>query len=541
MPSITAEDISFHYDQPYASVFEGLSFSLDARWRTGLVGRNGRGKTTLLGLLSGRLRPTRGSLNTPIRPACFPYTPARADRPTLEVIRDAVAPFAAWEAEMERLLNQGDDASIQRYGELLGDYEEHGGYDIDARIRREAAALSLDEAALEQRFDTLSGGQRTRALIAALFLLPHAFPLIDEPTNHLDLEGRALLGRYLARKRGFVLASHDRHFLDLCVDHVLSINRSDVRVHACSFSHWQDQMALEEEHERRRSENIQREVRAMERSARKRRGWSDAKEKQKIGTKCDTGYIGRRAALQMRRALAIERRMDAALEEKRALLKNAEKKRTLTLEVERAPERVLEAEDLRVTLGGRALLGGLSLTVERGERVAICGPNGGGKTTLLRALTGEAALSTGRLWMPGQVRFARAYQVPLWRRGDLRNHLREAGVDETRFRSIMGAFGVSGEVFERPLETFSEGQRKKVDLCRSFLEPAHLLIWDEPLNYVDLASREQIEAVILAHRPTMIFVEHDRAFLDRVATRIIEVGSPSISPHSGLRSPSNAG
>ncbi|MFT5683380.1 MAG: lincosamide and streptogramin A transport system ATP-binding/permease protein [Myxococcota bacterium] len=532
MSSIRAKNLSFHYDNPYVPVFNQLDLTLDTRWRIGLLGRNGRGKTTLLKLLSGALSPVAGQLSVPIPIVSFPAEPDNPHRPTRQIISDAVAPFAAWQAQLDTLLSDPAPDAIDRYGELLYTYEAHGGYDFDARLSKECALIGLSASVLDRDFATLSGGEQTRALIIALFLKPDAFPLIDEPTNHLDLAGRERLAQYLTQKSGFLLVSHDRSFLTGCVDHIVSINRSDVRVHRCGLIDWQRQMQQEEEHERRRSTNLKLQVRAMERAAKKRRSWSDSREGQKHEKNPkkrerisnDTGYIGRRAALQMKRALNIERRMTAALAEKTSLLRNVEKTRKLQLVTrDDAPDQVVMLEDVTVQPGEATLFAPLTLTVRRGERIAIVGENGCGKTSLLRLILGELPPATGVIYQPGHVSTSVSRQIPRWRTGLLRGHLQRHGIDETRFRTLMGSFGVRGELFERPLETFSMGQRKKVDLCRSFLDPAHMLLWDEPLNYVDMFSREQIESVIMQNHPTMVFIEHDRAFIERVATRVVHL------------------
>ena len=520
MPRLQIQGLSFQYESRPTLLFEEVSLDIDLGWRTALVGRNGRGKTTLLRLIAGELVPTRGTVSAPPNVRRFPYDSGDPSRATRDVVRSCAGPFAALEERMEQLLAAGDEGSLADYAAVQERFEEQGGYTIEARVERELALLGFGEQALGRPFSSLSAGEQTRALVAALFLAADAFPLIDEPTNHLDMDGRELLGRYLAGRDGYILVSHDRHFLDLCCDHVVSINRGDVRVNQGSFSEWQMQMEREEEHERHRSANLQREVRSLESAARQRRDWSHAKEKEKKGAP-DKGFIGHQAARQMKKALATEERRDKKLDEKKDLLRNVEKERTVRLRADgKAPERVLSVTDVAVGFDGRPVLEGISFVLERGMRLALIGPNGCGKSTLLAAIAGERPVLAGSIHLPAHLTVVRGYQVPRWSAGLLRAHLAAEGIDETLFRTTMGSLGVGGDLFDRPLETFSMGERKKVDLCRSFLAPAHLLLWDEPMNYVDLASREDLEEVILREEPTMLFVEHDRRFVERIATDV---------------------
>ncbi len=523
MHNISLDNVHFHYDTPYAQVFSGLSLSINTSWRTALTGLNGRGKTTLLRLIAGQVQPAQGIVSTPIATSSFPYDIGNPHRPAMNVAMDCIAPFRQWEQDMERLLAEGTEASIASYGDVLERYEKLGGYDIEARCEQECARMGMNSNLLQREFASLSAGQQTRMLIMAMFLKNDAYPLIDEPTNHLDMEGRAMLGDYLAHKQGFLLVSHDRAFLDSCADHIVSINRNDVRVMQGSFSQWHEQMEAEEEHERRRTNNLRREIRSLEEAAQKRRSWSYSKEKEKRGA-YDKGFIGHRAAKQMKRALAVERRIDEKLDEKQALLGNVETQRKLLIgRVTTAPDIVLTADNVGVDIGGKPVFGGVSFTLHRGERLAVLGANGSGKTTLLRTVCREFVPDHGTAYLPSWLVVARSYQQPIWNNGYLREHLYRHNIDETKFRTIMGSFGVAGDLFDRPLETFSFGQRKKVDLCRSFLQPAHLLVWDEPMNYIDLLTREQIEEAIIEAQPTMLFVEHDRAFVESIATAVIEL------------------
>lgn len=523
MAAIRLRRVCFHYDSPHVAVLDGVSLTIDTGWRTALVGRNGMGKTTLLRLISGDLAPTCGDIRVPVEPYYFPYPTSRSDVSVCDLVKDAVAPFRTWERDIELLMERKDEASLQALGDLQERYEIEGGYGIDSRIEKEIISSGMDSGILSRRFSRLSGGEQTRALIAALFLKRGCFPLIDEPTNHLDIDGRDMLGAYLAEKDGFVLVSHDRHFLDRCADHVVAIEKRGFTVTHGGFSVWKDERDTRIESEKRRNVKLKKEIRVLTRSARQRRNWAEAKEKQKIGAG-DKGFVGHKAAKQMKRAVSIERRIEEKLAAKKGLLRDHERDHKLKLRIAReSPDVMLSIHDVTIRFGTQDIITGFSLTVQRGERVALFGPNGSGKTTLLRAVSGELQPSEGMIYHRPYITVERSYQDPLWQSGHLRDHLRYEGVDETRFRNIMAALGVTGEIFDRPLDTFSRGERKKVDLCRSFLREGHLWLWDEPMNYIDLLSREQIEEVVLEYEPTMLFVEHDRRFVVNVATRVMEL------------------
>lgn len=525
MATIILNQVSFEYDENFVSIFTDLSLRIDTSWKTGLIGRNGRGKTTLLNLLQSSLSPTKGSIEVPIPIAYFPYIPENENQSTLNVIRDCIAPFNLWEPQMQALLEKGNEQSLQKAGEITEQYEQAGGYDINSQIEKETAAMELEAGFLQKSFPDLSGGEQTRALIIALFLRKGQFLLLDEPTNHLDIDGREGLANYLAKKSGFLMVSHDRFFLDLCVDHIIAINRNDVRLTKGTYSTWKYQADLEEQAERRSNEKLQREIAHLEKAAGKRRSGADKREKDKIGGGAAKGHIGHMAAKQMKRALVMEKKMQERIDEKKELFKNLDKERQLKFgSLDKVPKTLLNIHNVTVEIEGRTIIKEFSLSVCKGQRLALIGPNGTGKTTLLRAICKEIPISTGTISVPGNVSLLRAYQKPKWTSGDLRHHLQSENLDETRFRQILGVMGVSGDIFDRPLETFSQGQLKKVDLCRSFIFPAHLLLWDEPVNYVDVMSREQIEEAILAFKPNLLFIEHDKYFVDRIATDIVRIG-----------------
>lgn len=523
MSSILLNSVTFYYTSPDEILFDNLNLNISTDWKLGLIGKNGRGKTTLLNLINKSITPVKGTVHKDINTNFFPYYPANVSENTMNVIKENIAPFSFLEAKMNMLTSKNDKESMEEYGEVLEKFQEMNGYEIDSMIEKEFDELGMSSNLLKREFSSLSGGEQTRSLLVSLFLKKDSFTLIDEPTNHLDMEGRKLLGNYLSKKGGFILVSHDRYFLDLCVDHIMSINKNDVRLSKGNYSQWKYNADLEEEYEITKSNKLKREIKTLEVAARKRRQWSDKKEKEITGSS-DKGFISHRSAKLMKRALHIESRVDKKLEEKKALLKNFEKERSLKLNKKtKSAKKLMSISNAYLKLEDKLVLENFSLTVNEGDRVAIIGGNGCGKTTLVRVLIGELEINEGLLYKPNFVTISCARQNPLWDKGSLRKHLKDENIDETKFRNIMGVLGASGNLFERPLESFSKGELKKVELCKSYLEPNDLLIWDEPLNYLDVMSREQIEIVILKHKPSMIFTEHDKVFIEKIATHVIKL------------------
>ncbi len=523
MSLISFNSVSFYYTDSEDQVFEDLSLNIDTSWRLGLTGKNGRGKTTFLKLIGKEIHPVKGEIHSGISTFYFPYVPKEPHSGTLKVIKESIAPYSFWESRMKELLAAGDEWSISEYGSILEQYESADGYEIDPLIEKEFAGLKMNTGLLQRSFDTLSGGEQTKALIIALFLKKGSLPLIDEPTDHLDMKGRMILGEYLSAKNGFIIASHDRHFLDLCTDHIMSINKSDVRINKGNYSQWKSNMDIEEEFELRKNENLRREVNSLENAAKNRRKWADEKEKEKIGA-YDKGFIGRKSAKQMKRALQIEKRINEKLEQKKSLLKNAEDERRLKISRARtSTDKLISLNNVTLRIQGRTIIKNFSIDVYKGERIAIIGDNGCGKTSLLKIIMKEIAPDSGTVHKPNHISVSYSRQNPLWEKGLLRDLLQMENIDETRFRNIMGVMGAWGELFDRPIETFSKGQIKKIELCRSFLNPVDLFIWDEPLNNLDIYSREQLEAVILKYEPTMIFTEHDQTFVANIATSVVSL------------------
>ena len=286
MSMIRVENITFSYPSSFDPVFENVSFQIDTEWKLGLVGRNGRGKTTLLKLLLGEYE-YRGKITGAVTFDYFPFPVSDKTQMTEDILRQVCPNARQWE------------------------------------LIRELSYLGIESEVLWRPFETMSNGEQTKALLAALFLKEEHFLLIDEPTNHLDVEGRRQMADYLKRKRGFILVSHDRYLLDECVDHILSLNRSNIEIQSGNFSSWMENFKKRQNFEINRNESLKKDIRRMKESARQAKVWSDKVESSKRGA-ADKGYVGHKAAKMMKRSKNAEARKERAAEEKSKLLNNAE-------------------------------------------------------------------------------------------------------------------------------------------------------------------------------------------------------------------------
>ena len=492
MSDITVTELTFAYDGDPANVFENVSFKIDTDWRLGFIGRNGRGKTTFLKLLMGQYRYS-GKITSSVSFSYFPYTVP--DEYTIAAeVANMICPHAEeWE------------------------------------IVRELSLLGVSQGALYRPFCTLSQGERTKLLLAGLFLNDGDFPLIDEPTNHLDAEGREAVAEYLRGKKGFILVSHDRAFLDRSVDHILSINRSDIEVQSGNFSSWLENFQRRQSFEHSRSEKLKKDIEELREASGRTAVWADRVEASKKGTKNsgvrpDRGYIGHKSAKLMKRANALRARQEKAIEEKSALLKNSEESESLSLfPLVHRQQRILAIKEIEVIYGGRAVTGKLSFELERGQRIALEGRNGCGKSSILKLICGEDIDHSGVLELASGTVISYIPQSTESLSGSVSDFARVSDIDENRFRAALRKLGFERSQFDKDISEYSAGQKKKVLLAASLCRNAHLYVWDEPLNFIDIYSRMQIETLISEYSPTMIFVEHDKMFRERTATEIISL------------------
>ncbi|QDQ02419.1 Lsa family ABC-F type ribosomal protection protein [Lysinibacillus fusiformis] len=492
MSMIQVQNLTFSYPSSFDNIFENVNFQIDTEWKLGFIGRNGRGKTTFFNLLLGNYEYS-GKINSSVEFNYFPYPVADKNKYTHEIMEEICPQAEDWE------------------------------------ILREISYLDVDAEVMYRPFKTLSNGEQTKVLLAALFLTEGQFLLIDEPTNHLDTEARKMVSEYLRKKKGFILISHDRIFLDGCVDHILSINRANIEVQSGNYSSWKLNFDRQQEHEEATNERLQKDIGRLTQSSKRTSGWSSQVEASKNGTtnsgsKLDKGFVGHKAAKMMKRAKNLESRQQKAIEEKSKLLKNVEKTESLKLEsLAFHSNELIVLAGVSVKYDDQIVNKPISFNVVQGDRIVLDGKNGSGKSSILKLIQGDSIQHTGSMNVGSGLIISYVQQDTSHLKGLLSDFIEEHEIDETLFKSILRKMDFDRIQFEKDISHYSGGQKKKLLIAKSLCEKAHLYIWDEPLNFIDIYSRMQIEELIQRFNPTMVIVEHDQAFQQTVATKTISM------------------
>ena len=492
MALISVNNLTFGYDGSYNNIFEDVSFNIDTDWKLGLIGRNGKGKTTFLKLLQGKYE-YKGKILKNVDIDYFPFEVTNKNRMSIEIINEIAPNIEDWE------------------------------------IIKELNLLNTDTEILYRNFNLLSGGEQIKVLLISLFLKGNNFLLIDEPTNHLDIETRNNLVNYLEKKKGFIVVSHDRNFLDKVVNHIIAINNTNIEIVQGNFSSWKENKDRQDNFEILQNEKLQKDINRLEIASKNSAKWSNEAEKAKSKrynseTTIDKGYMGHKASKIMRSSKVMEQRTQKAIDEKANLLKNIDKNEDLKiipLESNRNP--LILANKLQINYNGKAIFKPISFEVNNGDRVVIVGKNGIGKSSILKLIMGKEIQFNGELKKVNDLKISYVSQNTEDLNGNLQTFVRDNEIDESIFKAMLIKMGLSKLDFDTNIQDMSEGQKKKVLIAKSISEQANIYIWDEPLNYIDILTRIQIENAILNCKPTLIFVEHDEAFVQKVATKVVDL------------------
>jgi ATP-binding cassette subfamily F protein 3 len=501
-------------------VLTGVSLMVNERDRIGLVGVNGAGKSTLLRILAGELEADSGSVfrDKQLKIGYLAQNGGLAGRRTIwEEMTDAFGPLLEQENELKKLEARIGDPAEQadeiRYAQLLAQYadlterfREAGGFEMKNRIRSVLHGMGFGSFSPDTEVESLSGGQRTRLALARLLLMQPDLLLLDEPTNHLDIDTLGWLEQYLRNYSGaMIIVSHDRYFLDAIVTSIVEIERHAATRYTGNYTRYMELKAAAFEQKMKQYEQQQKEIARMEEFIQRN-----------LARASTTGRAqSRRHALERMEKL-----------EKPGTLRQASF--SFTTE-RRSGKEVLQVYDASAAPAPDMdpLFRNFSLEVKRGERIALIGPNGVGKTTLLRALVGALPLRTGSIrWGSGvSIGYYDQQQSELNPANTVLEELWSAypHIPEAEIRTVLGNFLFSGEDVRKTIRSLSGGEKARVALSKLMLKHANVLILDEPTNHLDLLSREVLEAALEEYDGTLLFVSHDRYFLNRLADRIVEL------------------
>ncbi len=523
---LQASGLGYRYTAQQSPLFSNLEFTLYAGDHVALLGANGTGKTTLLGLLSGTLTPQSGQAVHHAEPFYLRQEDTLtgdADVPTtvLEAALGAYPDLGPVRAELSSLEAAGVPDPM-RYAELLSTFAERGGYDLEATLQTELGTLGYPPELLARPLTDLSGGERRLLKLVAAFARPQALLLLDEPTNYLDERATAYLTRKVQETAAACLiVSHDRRFLDETVSSVVELERGGLRRHSGNYSSFREQKETEYRDRVRQAGKLKREITQLKEQERTYKVWGARKEKEKSRVKSegpvDKGFVGARAARLMRRGIQAKERLQGRITDLETAKPWIEKRYAVAFEDVAVPSGVLlSARDLCI-LGRK-----VSLTLVYGERLALAGSNGAGKTTLLRALLGLEVAGGEVTW---DSRASIGYLPQRW--DDAHDAEPVAAHfprdDHPHARTLLGALGVSGEAFAKPLSALSEGQKRKVRLAQLIVQKPDVLVLDEPTTHLDYVSVEMLEAALLAFSGTLILVSHDRYLLAKTTMRRLEL------------------
>lgn len=524
MIDITVRDLKKAYDDG-KDILDGLGFAVQAGEHIGILGKNGCGKTTLFRLLSGELSPDEGevSVGHGKRLGLISQIPKYPREYTVEdVLKTAHSRVYELRADMERLEAQMNAQSsgdiLSRYDKLSAEFIALGGYDIDFERDRVANGLDIPQDMRGRLFSKLSGGERTRVNLARLILEDTDILLLDEPTNHLDLKATEWLEEYIQKFKGTVLSiSHDRWFLDKTAHRCIEIVAGKAEFYSGNYSFYIEEKERRFEERMRQFEKNQTKIDQLQKAADDMHLWA---------------FMGNDKL--HKRAFSMEKRIERL---KTVDKPQVDKKiKAAFTSREFSGDEVLLAEGLSKTFGEKKLFEDLDLLIEGQERIALIGDNGAGKSTLIKIIMGEDAPDAGYLRKGPSVKIAYLPQIihfPHPERGLLDTMIYDENCTHQSARDRLAAFGFRGEDVFKSVGTLSGGEQSRLRLCMLMRKGINLLILDEPTNHLDIASREWIEDAVSDYGQALLFVSHDRWFIEKFATRVWDLRNGTITDYRG--------
>lgn len=491
MEPITIKNLTFAYPGQ-ANLFENCNLDLESSWKLGLLGRNGRGKTTLFNIFQNQLE-YQGNIQCQLDFIGFPLSiPVTTTNFAIDAITNILPQLQNCQWKVERELN----------------------------------LLHTDPGVLYQPYTTLSGGERTKLQLAALFALDHQYLLLDEPTNHLDQPSRQQLADYLkGKKSGFIITSHDRLFLDEVIDHCLVIEQHQLILEHGNYSTYFVQKERRDQETLQTNQRLKSEIKQLKQKQRQRQQWAQKAEKEKQNNShADKGFIGAKAAKMMKKSTNMSRRLNNTIGEKESMINEREQGVPLSLNYQPSRHQsLLTVKELTLSYY-QDLFEPINFELQARNQLALVGKNGVGKSSLIQAIQGDfAGKINGQINLDPQIKVSLVRQDYTGNHGFLEEFADNHQLNYEELLNVLFKLGLSRDTFKIPIEKMSMGQQKRVELAKSLVEPAQLYIWDEPLNYLDTYNQQQLIDLIKEYRPPLLFIEHDQKFIDEVASKEIKL------------------
>lgn len=499
-------------------IFENISFELHSNERVGLIGQNGCGKTTLMKILMG-IEDYHGGNISFRKGSRVGYLDqifkCPKDTTVIEILEmpfenifNIKLELKNFEERLKALSGEELEIEMNSYGLLMEEFEHCGGYTMETNINKVCSGLFIPDDFRKKQFEQLSGGEKTRVLLAKLLLENPDILLLDEPTNHLDIESIEWLEEFLLGYNGTVLmVSHDRSFLDKVANRIIELEPIGTKIYDGNYSYYVDEKKRRFELEYNAYINNQRKIEKMEQQIERYRIWGAMRDSEKM----------------YKRAKELEKRLDKVEVVDRPTLEDS-KIRLSSEKVNRSGKIVLNAENLKKSFPHKKLFSDISFTLFYQDKLCIMGENGGGKTTLLKIILGEIEADSGSFTIGSSIKLGYLPQNVVFEDEDmtiLDYFAAKHNISNSEARSELAKMLFIRDDVYKKIKSLSGGEKSRLKLCSLILDKVNFMVLDEPTNHLDIDSREVLEETLSNFNGTILFVSHDRYFVQKVATKIM--------------------
>ncbi|WP_102398657.1 ribosomal protection-like ABC-F family protein [Haloimpatiens massiliensis] len=511
-------------------IFNNITFEVKTGEKIGIIGRNGTGKTTILKIISGIEKQDKGEIMIK-KGATLGYLDQIPKYPrrytVLDVLKTAferqegiLKSMRNFELQMSNLSGKELDIIIKKYGDLQQAFEHEGGYEMEENLSKVCTGLGITEGLKVQKFEVLSGGEKSMVILGKILLQNPDILLLDEPSNHLDMEAMEWLEEFLSKYKGVVvIVSHDRYFLDSVVSKIVEIEDMDSQIYKGNYSDYIREKRKRTLLQLEAFEEQQKKIKAMEKSIKDLREWGRRGENEKF----------------FKRAESIQKRLDKITRINKPILERDNMKIIFNSN-DRSGKDVVCMEGLVKKFDKKILFNDANMYVRYGERVALIGKNGSGKSTLIKMLINEYSADHGKIQLGAGVNIGYLPQNIIFNNDEhtiLECFMEDIVITEGKARAYLARFMFYGESVFKKVKNLSGGEKSRLKLCKLMFNNINFLVLDEPTNHLDIDSRETLEQALLEFQGTVLLISHDRYFINTLSDRIVELKNKKLVNYGG--------